>query len=156
MSAFTIDTDHIDYMVTAALTFGGSGPLSWHIASNEVKVGASPIENTTECTPENRTDIGAMLLAENVRSVNSRYSAEELAPVYTNRVYPGRIDPVQTLKAIDCYEYQACEHDGWKTSNAHRFCAALRYAAIAMLPGYDAAAWHVSTRDLGAVRLVAE
>ena len=46
-------------------------------------------------------------------------------------------------KAIDCYEYQSCEHAGWPRSEARALCAALRHRLIGELPGYDAAPWGI-------------
>ena len=48
------------------------------------------------------------------------------------------------LKALACYEYQACEHAEWPTSEAYQFCEALRRRAIPRAPGYDAAEWEIS------------
>jgi hypothetical protein len=48
------------------------------------------------------------------------------------------------LKAISCYEYQSCEHPGWRKSEAHAFCEALRDMAIGCLPGYDDAPWEIN------------
>jgi len=35
-------------------------------------------------------------------------------------------DSAQIYKAVQCYEYQSCEHDGWLTSEAHAICLSLR------------------------------
>ena len=48
---------------------------------------------------------------------------------------------VEALKALDCYEYQSCEHPEWETSEAFEFCRAMRNLLIGCLPGYDAAQW---------------
>ncbi len=53
------------------------------------------------------------------------------------------VDPVQVLKALECYEHQSCEHPGWESSSARAWCDSLRQQAIAHLPGYDAAAWAI-------------
>ena len=58
--------------------------------------------------------------------------------------YPltGRLPtPVQAIKLVHCYEYQSCEHDGWETSEAHRFTTALLSSLEHSLPGYDDAPW---------------
>ena len=56
----------------------------------------------------------------------------------------GTFDPVKILAAINCYEYQACEHPEWKTSEARDFCEALRDRMIRMLPGYGNFHGHVT------------
>ena len=66
MSAFTVDVDHVDYLVTAALRFGMDRKLTWWIETGEIKHGAPTIENTTECTWENTTEIGRASCRERV------------------------------------------------------------------------------------------
>jgi hypothetical protein len=39
------------------------------------------------------------------------------------------------------YEYQACEHDGWRDSDGCAFCEAMRCRLLAKLPGAEAAPW---------------
>jgi hypothetical protein len=56
------------------------------------------------------------------------------------------------LAAIAGYEYQACEHDGWRRSETARFCQALRLAMVRRLPGYDQAPWTWSAEELTAAR----
>lgn len=89
-----------------------------------------------------------MLWAENYASVNYRYCEKDMAPEYVHKSDPYRKwDAVAVLKAIACYEYQACEHPGWKTSEARAFCEELRGNAIHALPGYAEASWEVSASE---------
>jgi hypothetical protein len=69
-------------------------------------------------------------------------------------VWP-EIDPVQVIKACDCYEYQSCEHDGWADSEACRFITSLRKGAAHALPGYDGADWGAPKPMAGAICLSA-
>jgi len=86
--------------------------------------------------------VGHMLLAENFRSVNHRYAeANEPEGFFAYRRSLQGCNPVVILKAIDCYEYQTCEHPEWEQSEAHAFCQALRKRMISMLPGYEDAPW---------------
>jgi hypothetical protein len=95
-----------------------------------------------------------MLWDENIRSIEGRYPDTSGRPenmpgkcdgmlIYSHISGDrrGPMNPVQVLKAINCYQYQSCEHDEWKSSEAHAFIEALRSAAISALPGYEAAAW---------------
>lgn len=119
-------------------------------------------ERHRELTPESADRVGEMLLTQNERSYDHRYDGQDrqirLGYHYEGRgVYAqmlGRypdgwrwsrvmVAPVGVLKAISCYEYQACEDPGWERSEARAFCDALRRRAIHALPGYDAAAWDV-------------
>lgn len=134
MSAFIVGTDHIDYLVAAAIQFNiPYGRIVWE--GQRVEIG-------------NADAVGAGLLRENIASVMHRYSHRDdvHAPdpdAYRYRPF-GAIDPVQTIKAVGCLEYQSCEHPEWKDSDAARFCDHLRDVAISRVPGYDDAQWEVS------------
>ena len=147
MSAYVVNREHISYMVCAAMSrrLGRYG-FRWFTpggGSCELKGGDYAAAVAT----------GSMLWQENVKSVSARYpgSADGLPGPIGEEVYEmdlanfpafhPPIDPVQVLKAVSCYEYQACEHDGWETSEAHSFCNVLRHHAIAALVGYDDAEW---------------
>jgi hypothetical protein len=102
---------------------------------------------------EKAADVANMLWRENIASVSARYPNESSAtlpgPVGENfTITPNDIStwdcvasPVQVLKSCDCYEYQSCEHPGWKQSEAKQFIDALRREAWHALPGYDDAEW---------------
>jgi len=89
------------------------------------------------------TILGRLLLRENYLSLAARYgdpvdNVEIDAFRYAD---PRPHSPLEILKAIDCYEYQACEHDGWQASVARRYCEWLRCLAVSRLPGYEALPW---------------
>lgn len=112
--------------------------------------------------------VGQMLLTENVRSVDYRYpGGEDLPGRYVMATLPGfdvevrapeylqpytftasphrHWKPVEILKAIDCFEYQSCETDDWRETEAYAFCQALRSRMIDQLPGYDDAPWGIDS-----------
>lgn len=89
------------------------------------------------------------LAAENVRSVCHRYAgdkAENYASFVSGRgVKPHVIvDPVQIIKLADCLDYQSCETDDWKETEAYRLLEKIRNAAISNLPGYFTAEWAIA------------
>lgn len=89
--------------------------------------------------------IAAVLHAENVRSVNHRYAEHDPAHGHVYAPEGGRDrSAVEILKAIDGYEYQACECPDYAETEANAICTALRNAAIHRLPGYDAADWEIT------------
>ncbi len=104
----------------------------------------------------NRVDAAAMLASLAVEchaSVRYRYPSGPLpgpitfedGPVVCDdrlRLYQ-KLTPVQVIKACDCYCYQSCEHPGWDQSEAKHLIECIREAAIALLPGYEAAAWEI-------------
>jgi hypothetical protein len=90
------------------------------------------------------TDLGRLLWRENMRSLAARYGDEEkdLAEYCYQR--PDRdFTLAELLKLAHCYEYQSCEHDEWKESDALAFCRSLREALESKVPGYDAAPWGI-------------
>ena len=171
MSAFMVNHAHVDTMMTAGLTLAGAyGPMRWQapglmddpdydaVFQRGQPWGPEAIrlskKYSRELVDATASTVGAMLLAENARSVGHRYDEDELAVeleqagLYEFSRLGGRPHPVLVLKAISCYEYQACEHPGWRDSEAQVFCDALRDVAIRALPGYDdAPAWEVRDAD---------
>lgn len=157
MSAFIVSTDHIDYLVTAACEAGiGGGSIYW------VGDGMERVDYT------NATTIGARLLEANIASVAYRYdtipAGEQLPGPVPNPTPEGydftpfhniAIDPVQVLKACDCYEYQACELEEWLGSPAWRFIDGLRGRYIGKLKGYDGARWEVDRLEMMKERITA-
>lgn len=138
MSAFVVGTDHIDYLVHAAQTYG----------RQTFRFNGQIVNSSTA------DEVGAMLLAENIMSVRHRYPDCEYDQLpgtvptqhaigYRYRFPRVRLNAVQVLKALNCYEYQSCEHPGWNDSAAKRFCEVLTSYAIGELPGYDEAKWEV-------------
>lgn len=151
MSAFVVSRDHIDALVKGGLKphpqIQGY-PLRWWKTAEYDGCWA-------ELSAQTADEVGQMLTDECVRSVSHRYQDNgDLPGCYPNGEadylaayhYPGgmgyvELSPVQVLKLINCYEYQSCEHPGWRESEAWRYCEALRDRMISMLPGYSEAAW---------------
>ena len=112
MSAYVVDKETIDTLIAGALRARLFG-----------------IDEATEK--------GQMLWRENVTSVSFRYNlptrdATELAQyerdveAYTYAACDP--DGAAIIDAIDCLDYQSCEHDGWHASAAHGLLQALAYA----------------------------
>lgn len=159
MSAFIVSKRHVDALVEAGLRPEYAGArFSWyHDAERH------------ELTLSNADEVGAMLWAENVRSVEHRYehvveAGESLPGTYQlETIAPGiepievpewvgeyrydmrtrQLDPVAVLKLVQCFDYQSCEHDDWRESSAFAYCQTLKDKLIGMLPGYDAAKWGI-------------
>jgi hypothetical protein len=105
-------------------------------------------------------ELGFILWAENVASVRYRYpdvDTDEMPGTYdddqpevthgytyTDRPRQPRPTAVQALKLISCLDYQSCEHDGWKDSEAFAILASLKDNLIGCLPGYSDAPWEWS------------
>ncbi len=137
MSAYVVSPDTIDYLVTAARV--------WRLAADGYL--PSAVRDLTD------TDLGQILLSENVRSVNTRYNETDETPTYAYRPVPfDALSAVTVLKSVQCVDYQSCETDDWQTTIAHRVLKAIEAGAIAHLPGYRDAAWGWTRPALKAVR----
>ena len=140
MSAFVVDKAHINAMIRTGLAVRYK-PFHWYHKGESHSLRL-----------ENASEVGQMLLDECIRSVGTRYEESNITNL------PGRTDaeyilpfefkysyepptPVEALKLIACYEYQSCETDDWKETEAYAFCEALISSTIGRLPGYDEAPW---------------
>lgn len=103
-----------------------------------------------------------MLMVENATSLEARYPTDwhELIPggslfkmSYSPQlgggtfdIYPYDADRLaRSLKALDCYAYQACEHEGWEASRTYALVMAAKATLGRRLatchPAYDQAEW---------------
>ena len=112
MSAYVVDKELIDKLIAAGL-------------------------QAELFMPCDATVNGAMLWRENVVSVAYRYSlatrdATELAEyerdVEAYKFTPCAFTPREIDEAIDCLDYQSCEHDEWEASEACFLLQQLRVA----------------------------
>lgn len=146
MSAFIVCHDHIDALVTFAIV------QKLHYRANDRMIAV---------TNDNAAETGVILLRENTRSVLSRY------PNCTEADAPGKIGETVAsykfspfaglerlpqhklvgliLSGCSCFDYQACETNGYEESIACQIIDAIRTEAIRMVPKYDAP-WEI-TRD---------
>lgn len=132
MSAWIVSDNHINALVDVGLR-GPAGCREWY----HVVYGIGAL------TSGRANEVGSDLLKENYRSVNYRYRENDEAPAFTFDPNQRRISTVEALKAIHCYEYQACEHPEWEQSDAHKFCTKLRHSLEHYLPGYEEAPWGI-------------
>ncbi len=124
MSAQVVSKKHIDVLVYAR-----SIPSFWIIPEGEI----------------DNTQLGQMLWKENMISFMARYGDaidEDLIQSYSY-TQPKMLPIVTMLKAIDYYEYQSCEHEGWKRSRSYNYCQKLYQSLPAYLPGYEEAPWGI-------------
>lgn len=150
MSAYIVHTEHIRTLVWAGLNYTRPGShMTWHAPDPENAVSPETVQSSfgrhyRQLTQDSAETVGQILLDENVRSVNHRYDEDE-GYVYDHAAPADRRwTPVEILKAIDCYEYQACETPEWNTSEAHAIITALRDTLGRTLPGYDNGPWEIT------------
>lgn len=157
MSAFQVSPTHLAFLVRAWVGTAYHGTL--HLPFN---LGAPP---PSERTPHERQgedvrirQVWDLLAAENVKSLNARYPRDPSRGIrggahpYDRTLYqrvlaatqPGP-DIARVAKALACYEYQSCEHDGWKTSDACHLVGFLRAAYLQKVRGYSDAPWSIDS-----------
>lgn len=100
-------------------------------------------------TQDDFKSIYKVLAAENVRSVCCRYEddkPENYAAFVSGRgVKPHVVlDAVQVVKLADCLEYQSCETENYRETEAYKLLNRIRSAATYSLPGYDDAKWAIA------------
>jgi len=139
MSAYIVSENHIDALVHLAL-FGPINATNFH---------APYFSDPSRKLEVDTVDIlGREMVSENYASAAARYAYRDYAPAPPAYRFPKRLlatppamTTVEALKALQCYEYQSNEHEGWKDSATRRFCDQLKDALIRTLPGYDPAPW---------------
>jgi hypothetical protein len=113
MSAWVVTSHHIDLLVSAAVERG-------------IAVKFAPIDEAVPATIELAEQIGLLLWAENIRSVIYRYRLDgteeetgylQTLAEYHFRFYPG-VRAAAAQKALDCFDYQACECPDYQTTAA--------------------------------------
>lgn len=159
MSAFIVSKTHVDLIVTAAVLARVRFTVGDDIAPQDRakldKAGALrptpwPVNPYITATADYTTAdaVGAILWRENDRSVCARYKGDENSAQADGYRFKMQTPPkaVEVLKAINCLEYQSCEHDGWKNSTAKALLERIFSEWVARLPGYDSAAWSVNDK----------
>lgn len=148
MSAFMVDHEHIDAILSVwiALADRRTGPATY--ASSGLVY-----ERQSDATAK-----GRMLLRENLASVSARYPADPsdglIVDLYTFQscpidLYRFREIIGRAFRLLACYEYQACEHAGWETSEACKFIESIHSELITRVAGYnDPGLWGGTDRDV--------
>lgn len=124
MSAYIVDPDTVDLIVTAGLH--GMGASAYY---NGRTVNLRDWDPGTVWVGGGDL-IATILHRANVHSVNYRYNESTPAPEVTYRKVCGLGTVVPwgaVFGALDCYEYQSCEDSQtWETSEAKAICEAIR------------------------------
>ena len=123
MSAYLVSKQQIDYILTAT-----PEPSIWSPSRGE----------DGEYLGLDR--IGDALWQENQRSVNYRYSENDVVPGYVYQRTQEPVSPVQALKFINNLRSQSCETPDWEHTEAAALLDELQTDIIGCLPGYQEAA----------------
>lgn len=111
MSAFRVSTTHVALIAAAAQDVGMLCQWTSHLMARE-------------------------MARENDASICARYRNEKHVPVDPLGLWRARVDRalhvvrrmsiVWQVKLLDCYEYQSCEHAGWRTCDVREWVHAFR------------------------------
>ncbi len=159
MSAFVVSATHVDVILSVALHGPSDRTQTGPWLPPHLEVLGAPLSATT-CSV-----LGAALLGECLASVSHRYPdcpAHELPgpcpmPIpeqYEFTDFGPCMSIAEACKAIDCYEYQSCEHPEWAESTARGFCDCLRHELIIQLAGTEGAPWEWTPETLAARGLI--
>lgn len=137
MSAHMCTDGHFSYLAHAMAELADGSPFYYFYS------GAMRQRDLTD--PAEVQRVACLLWHENASSLEARYgdAADMVNSPFKFEDLRDRVrfDPVQIIKSIACYQYQACEHDGWKTSEARTMTDALLMRAATKVPGYEDAIW---------------
>lgn len=153
MSAYIVEEEHINYLVNAGVELRGV-----YLKTDEKDQHGLPTRKELNLmSDEELSEVGQMLWDENEASVNDRYpdcegeelpgtiagmpTVEAIAYRFERKVLPDKNRLAQIITACHCYDYQACEHDGWENSQAKKLVDSIKGQAVRKLPGMDEAAW---------------
>ena len=89
--------------------------------------------------------IGEILQQANYDGVNARYQACNTPLPYKFVRYTKKehLEPIVIIKLCDHFDYQSCDAEAYKTSDASKIINMIRKEAIRQLPGYDNAPWGI-------------
>ncbi|HBD95161.1 MAG TPA: hypothetical protein DC057_13430 [Spirochaetia bacterium] len=123
MSAFIVNKKHIDYLVSA-LYYSNKDYQNKYMDIQELN------------------KIGQTLVNANYKSVNYRYNESEKPYKYIfSQIFT--IYFIQTLKAINCLDYQSCEYPGWERSKAKKILNQIKDQCIYHLTDSNKYQWEI-------------
>jgi hypothetical protein len=90
-------------------------------------------------------EVAQLLIDENIKSVNYRYSEAETSLIEYDRGAP-ILSAIEAIKAAQCLRYQSCEHSDYEESIAFKLIEAIIADAIPRLDGYQSASWAIADK----------
>lgn len=146
MSAYQVNNDLIDLLVTAGLRGNGDEARLRVFHDGDVK---------TFNRYEDADTVGEILIQANITSVNHRYNENtrtESAYRYNGagitEYLGGSVIPWgHVLGALRCFEYQACETVTWHTSLAKEIIDAIRLKVCRIITDEAGGMWEWSRDD---------
>ena len=135
MSAFTVTNTHINALVR----YASRHKITVAYGNPTMRLNVSAHEQ----------EVAQLLLDENIKSVNYRYSETETGFIEYDRGAP-ILSAIQAIKAAQCLRYQSCEHPTYEGSIAQLLVEAIISDAIPRLEGYNDAQWAIHGTEVTA------
>jgi len=135
MSAFTVTNTHINALVR----YASRHKITVAYGNPTMRLNVSAHEQ----------EVAQLLLDENIKSVNYRYSETETGYIEYDRGAP-ILSAIQAIKAAQCLRYQSCEHPTYEGSIAQLLVEAIISDAIPRLEGYNEAQWAIHGTEVTA------
>lgn len=137
MSAYVVSNAHLNAIVNFAYIKFRREPVLYP---------PSGFRPSVDCSQP--TELGQILLDENVRSVNYRYNETRETEPFKHNLSLTLVSLEQFFSCIACLEYQSCETNNWPETEAFHILQGLKDKAIRLLPGYDKTKWSLDDGDL--------
>ena len=135
MSAFTVTNTHINALVR----YASRHKITVAYGNPTMRLNVSAHEQ----------EVAQLLLDENIKSVNYRYSETETGFIEYDRGAP-ILSAIQAIKAAQCLRYQSNEHPTYEGSIAELLVEAIISDAIPRLDGYNEAQWAIHGTEVTA------
>ena len=135
MSAITVTNTHINALVR----YASRHKITVAYGNPTMRLNVSAHEQ----------EVAQLLLDENIKSVNYRYSETETGFIEYDRGAP-ILTAIQAIKAAQCLRYQSCEHPTYEGSIAELLVEAIISDAIPRLEGYNETQWAIHGTEVTA------
>jgi len=134
MSAHMVSEEQIHVMIWAATRYGERQSFYFPATYG--------IRFITDQDSKNL--MGQELLNINAQALEDLYGEETNAPKYAYQLPRFHTwEPIELIKIVHNYEYQASDCDNWHDSDAQRFCQALVKQLLHFVPGFENAPWGI-------------
>lgn len=131
MSAFIVTDTHINALVR----YASRHKITVAYGNPTMRLNVSAHEQ----------EVAQLLIDENIKSVNYRYSEAETSLIEYDRGAP-ILSAIEAIKAAQCLRYQSCEHSDFEESIAFKLIEAIISDAIPRLEGYESASWAIDDK----------
>ena len=131
MSAFIVTDTHINALVR----YASRHKITVAYGNPTIRLNVSAHEQ----------EVAQLLIDENIKSVNYRYSEDETSLIEYDRGAP-ILSAIEAIKAAQCLRYQSCEHSDYEESIAFKLIEAIISDAIPRLEGYESASWAIADK----------